>query len=188
MFIHRLDDRRLLRPVEEGDAEELYERAAADREMLAEWMPWAADATVESIREFARASRRRLADNEGFQTVIVEDGRIVGCVGFAALSWIDRSCEIGYWLAREAQGRGTVTLAARALTDHAVRVYELNRVVIRAGVGNVRSRAVAERLGFTLEGVLRQAERFGDGRYVDLAVYSMLASEWLAADGSRAGD
>ena len=178
MFIHRLDDRRWLRPAEEDDAEELYARVAANREILAEWMTWAPGATVDSIREFIRSSRRQLADNDGFQAVIVQDGRIVGMIGFPRVSWSDRSCEIGYWIAREAQGHGTVTLAARALTDHALGDWKLNRVEIRAGVGNVRSRAVAERLGFTLEGVLRQAERHGDNRYVDLAVYSMLASEW----------
>ena len=65
----------------------------------------------------------------------------------------------------------------RALIEHAFVARELHRVVIRAGVGNARSRAVAERLGFTLEGVLRQAERYPDGRYIDLAVYGLLASE-----------
>lgn len=189
MFIHRLDDQRWLRPVEEADAEELYERVAANREMLAEWMPWAPEATADSIREFIRASRRQLADNEGFQAVIVQDGRVVGMIGFPRVSWTDRSCEIGYWLAREAQGRGTITLAARALTDHALGAWELHRVAIRAGSGNVRSRAVAERLGYTFEGVLRETERHPDGRYVDLAVYSMLAAEWPTvtdADGADA--
>jgi RimJ/RimL family protein N-acetyltransferase len=56
--------------------------------------------------------------------------------------------------------------------------------VNRAGVGNVRGRAVAERLGFTFEGVLRQVERHPDGHYVDLAVYSMLASEWPGGPAS----
>jgi ribosomal-protein-serine acetyltransferase len=181
MFVHRLDERRLLRPIEEADADELYRRTEANREMLSEWMPWAADATPQSTREFIRSSRRQLADDEGFQAVIVQDGRIVGSIGFPRLSWVDRWCEIGYWLDRGAHGQGTVTLAARALTDHALRVWKLNRVAIRAGVDNVRSRAVAERLGFTFEGVLRQVERHPDGRYVDLAVYSMLASEWPGA-------
>jgi ribosomal-protein-serine acetyltransferase len=181
MFVHRLDDRRLLRPIEEADADELYQRIEANREMLAEWMPWAPDATPHTTREFIRSSRRQLADNEGFQAVIVQDGRIVGSIGFPRLSWVDKWCEIGYWLGREAHGQGTVTLAARALTDHALRVWKLNRVAIRAAVDNVRSRAVAERLGFTFEGVQRQVERHPDGRYVDIAVYSMLAAEWAAA-------
>ena len=181
MFIHRLDEQRLLRPVEEADGDELYEVAAENRAMLAEWMPWAPDATADSVREFIRSTRRQLAANEGFQAVIVSDGQIVGMIGFPRLSWVDRSCEIGYWLAGQAQGHGTMTLAARALTEHALVVWKLNRVAIRAGVGNVRSRAVAERLGFTFEGVLRQIERHPDGRYVDLAVYSMLAGEWPGA-------
>jgi len=183
MFSHRLDDRRWLRPVEEADAEELYERVSANREMLGEWMPWAPGATVESIGEFIRSTRRQLADNDGFQAVIVQDGRIVGMIGFPRVSWTDRWCEIGYWIDSEAQGQGTITLAARALTDHALDHWKLNRVAIRAGVGNVRSRAVAERLGFTYDGVLRQAERHPDGRYIDLAVYSMLASEWPGGAG-----
>lgn len=187
MFIHRLDERRWLRPIEEADAEEIYELTVANREMLAEWMPWAAEATLESTRGFIRSSRRQLAEDGGFSAAIVDDARIVGTIGYPELNREQRACEIGYWLAREAQGRGTVTLAVRALIDHAFGRWELHRVVIKAGTDNTRSRAVAERLGFTLEGVLRQAERFGDGRYRDLAVYSMLADEWPAPPSSAGG-
>jgi ribosomal-protein-serine acetyltransferase len=57
-------------------------------------------------------------------------------------------------------------------------------VEIRAGVGNRRSRAVAERLGFRQEGVLSEAELVGD-HYIDHVVYAMLARDWSgAADGS----
>ena len=84
---------------------------------------------------------------------------------------------IGYWLAETHQGRGLVTTACRALVDHAFSAWTLNRVEVRAAVDNLRSRAVPERLGFTLEGTIRQAEWVND-RYVDHAVYGMLAADW----------
>lgn len=70
-----------------------------------------------------------------------------------------------------------MTEAARALVDHALFVWRLNRVEIRAAVGNERSRAIPERLGFRNEGTLRRVERVGD-RYLDCVVYSVLAADW----------
>ncbi len=173
----RIDERRLLRLLEEADAEELYDVVVENREFLARWMPWAAAQTLEDTREFIRTSRRQLADNQGFQVAIVVDGRIVGVLGFHRLDWPNRSTSIGYWIAASAQGHGTVTEAVRTLTNHAFGTWELNRVEIRAGVENLRSRAIPERLGFVEEGVLRQAERVGE-RFVDHVVYAMLAEDW----------
>ena len=72
-----------------------------------------------------------------------------------------------------------MTRAVSALVDHAFSSLGLNRVEIRAAPENRRSRAIADRLGFQLEGTLRQAQRIGD-QYLDNAVYSMLAEEWPA--------
>ena len=72
-----------------------------------------------------------------------------------------------------------MTRAVRAPIDHALGTWRLHRVEIRAAVNNTRSRAIPERLTFTQEGVAREAEQVDD-RYVNLAVYSMLADEWLA--------
>jgi ribosomal-protein-serine acetyltransferase len=121
--------------------------------------------------------RKQFADNQGFQATIVDDGRIVGGIGFHQLDWENRSTSIGYWIAEAAQRRGIVTRAVAALVDHAFKVWKLNRVEIQAATDNERSRAVPLRLGFTEEGVLRQTERVGD-RFVDHVVYAMLAQDW----------
>ena len=99
--------------------------------------------------------------------------------GFIAVDWSHRTTGIGYWLGQEFAGSGTMTAAIRALTDHALRVWELNRVEIGAATENRRSRAIPERLGFREEGTVRQAQRVGN-RYLDLAVYSMLAEDWTS--------
>ena len=54
---------------------------------------------------------------------------------------------------------------------------KMNRVQLKAGTENVRSRAVAERLGFALEGIERDGELHSRG-YIDLAVYSLLKKDF----------
>jgi ribosomal-protein-serine acetyltransferase len=174
-----------LRLLEERDAGELAHVVDANREYLARWLPWAATSTEDSILEFIRCTRRQLAENNGLQTAIVIDGRIAGCVGVHGISWMHESTEIGYWLAEGLQGRGVMTAAVRAYTDHAFHVWGLHRMVLQSAVHNASSRAIAERLGFQSEGVLRQSEKVGERRY-DIVVYSMLAPDWRAG-GSPPG-
>ncbi len=72
-----------------------------------------------------------------------------------------------------------MTGACRAMLEYAFRKLQLNRVTILCASGNLRSRAIPERLGFTREGVIREGEWLYD-RFVDLIMYSMLAREWDA--------
>jgi ribosomal-protein-serine acetyltransferase len=163
-----------LRLLEESDAEELYRLVDVNRAYLAEWMPWAADQTLEGTAAFIQAARRRMADRNGFELALVLDERIIGAAGFTGVDWVARSTSIGYWLAEEHRGRGLMTRAVRALVDHAFGQMELHRVQIQAAEDNRRSRAIPERLGFHEEGILREAERVGD-RYLDLVIYGLLA-------------
>ncbi len=170
-----------LRLFEETDLAQLDGVVAANRAHLAEWLPWAqGPPDSEALLDWIRKSRQQIVDNNGFTAAIVEGEAIIGVAGFHGIDWFNRSTSIGYWLAEDRQGRGTMTEAVRALTALAFDTWGLNRVEIRAAVGNLRSAAIPRRLGFTEEGVLRQAERHADG-YKDNAVYSMLADEWRAA-------
>ncbi len=143
-------------------------------------MPWAANQTFEDTLGFIRKTRDQLTTNNGFQVAIVCEGSIAGVVGYHTVDWGSRLTSIGYWLAEEHQGRGTMTEAVRTLTDHALSVWGLNRVEIRVAAENHQSRAIPERLGFREEGTLRAAERVGD-RFLDSVVYSMLAANWSPA-------
>ena len=119
------------------------------------------------------------------QLAVIQGEQIIGVAGFHAIDWNRRSTSIGYWLAADRQGAGTMTTAVCALLDHAFDRWELVRVEIRAGVANRRSRAIPERLGFREEGVLRAAERIGT-RVIDHVVYVMTAREWQREAGESA--
>ena len=92
---------------------------------------------------------------------------------------------VGVWLAPEAVGRGLVTRAVRHMIDWAVGVRGMERVEWRTVPANERSVAVARRLGMTRDGVLRSAAPLGGTRH-DLEVWALLASDWHAAQATRA--
>lgn len=69
-----------------------------------------------------------------------------------------------------------MTASCRALINRAFGELDLHRVMILCATENRRSRAIPERLGFTLEGVAREAEWLYD-HFVDLAIYGLLRTD-----------
>ncbi len=182
-FALRVDDDLELGILEREDADALHGLVLANRERLARWMPWAHDPTRASTLGFIEGrALPALVDADGFELGIWWRGRLAGAAGVHGVSREPRRCSLGYWLTAEAEGNGLVTRAMRALLAKAFEDHGFERVDLRADVENVRSRAVAERLGIPFEGVLRR-EFWNGRRYVDLAVYALLRAEWEAGAG-----
>jgi ribosomal-protein-serine acetyltransferase len=171
-----LHDGYALRELGEGDAEELHAVIERNRARLAQWISWASEQTLDDTRAFISRARSMEQDDTGFSRAILAAGRLAGVVG-VTVDLANDSAAIGYWIDAASEGNGAVTAAVGALVDDSFQRWQLTRVEIRADVENRASRAVAERLGFQLEGVLRQSYRVGDGRYSDDAVYSLLAPD-----------
>jgi ribosomal-protein-serine acetyltransferase len=176
----QITDDSYLRLLDEADPPELHGLIEANRAYLARWLPWAQSQAFDDTVDFIRRARTQLSDNDGFQAAVVIEEGIAGVIGYHGVDWGNRATRIGYWLDEGHQGRGTMTATVRLLVDHALEVWQLNRVEIRAAAENRRSRAISERLGFRQEGTLRQVELIG-GRYLDSVVYSILEADWRAA-------
>jgi len=178
MFRHRLTGGAELRLMERRHAEQIYTVVERNREYLRKWLPWV-DKThsAADTRAFIDSAIAQFADTNGLAAGIWVRGRFAGAIGMHAVDWNNCASSIGYWIDEAHQGRGLVTAACRAVLAYIFEDLKLNRVEIRAGVRNRKSRAIPVRLGFRKEGVLREAGWLGD-RYTDLVVYSMLASEW----------
>ncbi|MCR3922563.1 MAG: GNAT family N-acetyltransferase [Firmicutes bacterium] len=178
MFIYRINESLTLQVLQLHHAKELYTLVQRSAVHLRQWLPWV-DTTecVSDIEVFIKASQKQFANNYGFQAGIWHEEELIGVIGFHRINWHDRATCIGYWLAEEYQGNGVMTKACCALIDYALGPLALNRVEIRTAVENKRSRAIPERLGFTQEGCIRDAQWLYD-HYVDHVVYSILAKEW----------
>lgn len=97
-----------------------------------------------------------------------DDDRLIGCLGLNV-----GKPEIGYWVHPAARGRGVATEALGLALAHAFGPLALPRMSLRAAVPNRASRAVAEKAGMRLVGILREEERLAAGR-CDVALYEAL--------------
>jgi RimJ/RimL family protein N-acetyltransferase len=112
---------------------------------------------------------------EGFAIVDAEDGSFLGIAVAVRIDEEANEAELGYILAPEARGRGAATEALRQLTEWGF-ARGLQRLELRGNADNAASRRVAERCGYTLEGVLRSVY-FKEGRRSDMFIYSRLPSD-----------
>ncbi len=176
----KIDDTTALRLLRAEDAPELFAVTDTNRKHLRAWLPWV-DAVLAEVDSatFIEATVAQREAGRGPTFTILRDGAIVGIAGFRPIDGVNRVGEIGYWLTAAAQGGGTMTECCRLLVRYAFLTLDLNRVEIAAATGNQRSRAIPERLGFKLEGVLREREDLY-GTFVDHAIYSQLRSEFDA--------
>ncbi len=178
MFSLDVDDDLKLALPEPYMAAALTEVVRANLPRLRPWMPWAVDDySLEHCKQWIGRNLNEFATDGRFNAVIICDGVYAGAIGFHHLDTVNRSAEIGYWLAEEFEGRGIITRCCRVVIDHLFETVKLNRVQINCNVENEKSRAVPERLGFKLEGIHRQVELLHD-RFGDWAVYAMLRDEW----------
>jgi len=182
----RVNDSVELRQLVRDDAEELTILIDLNRSYLREWLPWLdSSGSINDTARFIGRSVEQAEDENGLTLAIICSGRIAGVIGQHYVDSLNRRTEIGYWLDAAHQGRGIVTRATARLVDHAYREQDINRVILQCASGNVKSRAVAERLGFAQEGILREAEWLYD-HYVDLVVYSMLKRTWVTRKAANA--
>jgi ribosomal-protein-serine acetyltransferase len=185
VFSLKLDDGLELRLLEERHAETVFAVVDQNRAYLRKWLPWL-DVSIspDDTRSFIKKSLHEFANGEGLGAGIWNHDQLIGAISYNFIDRSNRIAHIGYWLAAGQQGRGVMTKACRALVDYAFNELKLNRVEIRCATGNTKSCAIPQRLGFKQEGLQREAEWLYD-RFVDLAIYGMLASEWSGAKPSR---
>jgi ribosomal-protein-serine acetyltransferase len=169
-----------LRRLVPADRDTLYAAIDRDRHHLRVWLPWV-DSTRSpaDLGRFLEETVQLERAGAAARFAIACGGRLAGVVSLEGIDGINRSAMIGYWIGLGHQGRGLVTRAVARLCEHAFLDLGLHRIEIHAAPENRRSCAIPERLGFTHEGTRRACEWIND-RFVDHAIYALLAPEWRA--------
>lgn len=174
-------ERLLIRSPMPGDGPALREAVVESLDSLRPWMPWAQTApTVEEEEEAVRKGRVRFLERSDLWLLLFLKGTntVVGGSGLHRMDWDVPRFEIGYWCRSRFEGQGYITEAVRGISAFAFNTLGAQRVMIRMDKRNVRSRAVAERVGYVLEGELRHDSRAVDGSLRNTLVFSMLPDEF----------
>lgn len=177
-----------LRPLEPWQAAEFLSHMDRARDGIDPWIPWATRSTdLDSARATLQSYADRQAADSGRIFGIWLDGTLVGGAMFVRFDAKAGTCEIGVWSEPAGGGRGLVGAAVRHLIDYALVERGLHRVEWWNSTVNARSRAVAQRMGMRLDGVMREFT-LHNGVRLDYEVWSLLAREWHPADRTAAGD
>jgi ribosomal-protein-serine acetyltransferase len=164
--------------LEENMAGEMFSLIDSNREHLGRWLPWVKNTNaIGDSLAFIRDSRLRFAKNEALVFWIREGEEAVGTVGFHFLNSDTVHTQIGYWLAKSAEGRGLVRQAVLLMMAYFFEQHRRDCLEIHCDIGNKRSQNVALGLGFSHQKTLF-GEPCGGNQVVDFEVYMLTRTEW----------
>jgi RimJ/RimL family protein N-acetyltransferase len=173
-------DRLIIRSPRPGDGVELNAAVIESLANLKPWMPWAQTApTLEASEAEVRQGHVRFLKREDLWLLLfLKDGRtMVGGSGLHRIDWDIPAFEIGYWVRNRFTGQGYITEAVDRISAFAFETLGAKRLSIRCDRRNKRSAAVAERLGFVLEGIHRCDIRDHFGHLRDTMVFAKVRPE-----------
>lgn len=181
-------ERLLIRYPLPGDGVQVNEAIIESMESLQPWMPWAKETPTKKDTEInVRKAHCHFLERSDLRFHLFEKktDRFIGISGLHRIDWSVPKFEIGYWCRKGDEGQGYITEAVRGLTVFAFEILQAKRLEIRCDQRNVRSRKVAERLGYKLEGILRNHRLTVDQKLENTCVYSMIPEEFHTLTSSK---
>lgn len=163
-----------MKSVQLQDASAVFNLIENSRVTLSEWLPWVKHTnTIDDVQNYFLSCINRLENNNGFDLCIHYNNSIVGLIGLHKIDHQNKLTSIGYWLDNEYHGKGIMTKAVDALCNYCFNELQLNRIEIACATENTKSQNIPKRLGFTLEGTLRQRELL-NGKFIDHYLFALL--------------
>lgn len=171
-------ERLILRvPQLSGDESVVNEAIRNSIQELSMWLPFAQNIpSVEVTKDNLKESHMKFLNRESFRFLIFnkETQEYIGTASLLNIAWDIPKCEIGYWINTKFSGKGYMTEAIKELIVFGMEQLGCKRIEIRCESTNLKSRSIPEKLGFKLEGILRNEDLSADGkRLTDTCVYGL---------------
>jgi ribosomal-protein-serine acetyltransferase len=173
-----VDKNIVLEPTSPLQAPQLFAAINNNRKEFSEFLPWVADMrTVADLTDYLKSAELSCQQEKEASFAILFDKVAVGRIGIHHLNMPNKVGTIGYWLSKDAQGKGIMLKSCIAIINFGFENLGLHRIEIKAAISNLKSQAIPVKLNFVKEGILRQAE-FVNNQFLDLFLYSMISDDW----------
>jgi RimJ/RimL family protein N-acetyltransferase len=170
-------ERMILRATRAEDVPAVFAAVLESVNELKPWMPWVhPEPKIDGSIEFHHAAQIKWRSREmlDFQWLDKSSGALIGKGGLHTINWEIPKFEIGYWVRTSMASHGYCTEAVNALIAFSKQHLGAKRLEICSDPRNGKSRRVAERCGFNLEGILRHNMRDPFGGLRDSCMYAMV--------------
>ncbi len=174
MFVKEIDEKLRLSLLTPNKAEALFDLVDKNREYLKNWMVWPPETkSPDDTKNFIKSTLVGLSEMKEMACGIEYENNLVGVITFNKIDFNLKKVVIGYWVSEEHQGKGIITKSCRTLIDYAFDSLGMQKIEISVATQNVSSQKVCERLGFSLEGVIKNSENL-HGNIVDHNIYGLV--------------
>lgn len=179
----RLKSGFILRPFALGDATELKNTILKNEMHLKEHLGWlTSNYTDLDALDYIEKCIQGYSSGTSMNLAMTDDNSILGVIGYHTLQHNpDKNYSIGklgYWIDKDSTGKGIVTESVRLILNIGFIDLSLEEVLLCAGTTNIKSGNIARRLGFTYNGIEKDAENLY-GKSVDHHVFQYLKNDWL---------
>ena len=181
--------RLLIRPpvLSNKNANEYVDAVAESMNEISLWLPWAkyypSISQAETYLEMCNNSWLAKDNNNiGLPLWLIDKNshRFIGNITMWNILWEIPKFEFGYWIRTSETNKGYITEAVNALTRYCFSQLGVNRIEIRCERENVRAQKVPKKLGFNLDGILRNSTlAVADGKLTDTVLFSRIDLEKL---------
>lgn len=175
----RLETERLIlrAPQQSGDGGIVNEAIKDSINELKPWLPFAQKLpTVEETEANLREAHINFLKRKSFRFLIFrkDTDEFIGITSFESVVWDVPKCEIGYWINTNYSGNGYMIEAVKGLSKFGLNQLKLKRIEIRCEATNFKSRSIPEKIGFELEGILKNDDLSADGsKLTDTCIYAL---------------
>jgi len=177
VFTKAIEENITLALLTQVHADELFQLIDKNRAYLEQWMEWPPETkNLKDTQKFIKSCLAGLSENKELACGIEFNGKLIGVITFNKINHKLKKVTIGYWISEELQGKGFITKSCKTLIEYAFNELAMMKVEIHVATKNIPSQKVCERLGFKLEGVIRNAENL-HGKIIDHNIYGLMQTE-----------